>query len=58
MIDVLAEMTWRNPIFMLVFFGAIWFLPGVIIRKISQSKYEKEKAQQQLKKIERLYPKR
>ena len=58
MLESLAEMTWRNPIFMLVFFAAIWFLPGIVIRRISQSKYEQEKAKQQLRKIESLYPKR
>ncbi len=57
MLHNIAEMTWRNPIFMLVFFGSIWFIPGIIIRRISKARFEKQKAQKQLEKIQSLYPK-
>ncbi len=56
MLNTLAEMTWRNPIFMLVLFSAIWFVPGLMIRRISKAKHEKAKAQKQLEKIQSLYP--
>ena len=56
MIESLAEMTWKNPIFMLVFFGAIWFIPGILLRRIKQANYEKKKAEKQLERIKSLYP--
>ncbi len=57
MLNNLAEMTWRNPIFMIVLFGAIWFTPGIILRRIAKTKFEKEAAKKQAEKIQRLYPK-
>ena len=57
MLNNLAEMTWRNPIFMIVFFGVIWFAPGIIIRRLAKAKFEKEAATKQAEKIQRLYPK-
>ncbi len=57
MLNNLAEMTWRNPIFMIVFFGVVWFTPGIIIRRLAKAKFEKEAAKKQAEKIQRLYPK-
>ncbi len=57
MLDSFAEMTWKNPIFMMVFFGAIWFLPGILVRRFARKKHAEKKAKTQLEKIKRLYPK-
>ena len=57
MLDTIAEMTWKNPLFMLVFFSVIWFIPGILLRRVSKAKYEKKKAQKQLERIQSLYPK-
>ncbi len=57
MLERLAEMTWRNPIFMFVLFGALWFLPGLLYRRYLEVKSKKNKEEEQIKKIARLYPK-
>ena len=50
-------MTWYNPIFMLVVLGAIWFIPGIVLRRIAEKRYTVSKAEEQAKRIARLYPK-
>ena len=50
-------MTWRNPIFMIVFFGIIWYLPGVILRRIAEHRAKENAAENQARKISSLYPK-
>ena len=57
MFDKLLQMTWYNPIFMLVFIGAMWFVPGIIVRRIAEKRYKDEKARTQAMKIAKLYPK-
>ena len=57
MIDSLLEMTWRNPIFMMLAIGAIWFVPGLVVRRVAENKYRSSKAKTQSMKISRLYPK-
>lgn len=57
MLNMLAEMTWKNPIFMLVFFASLWFLPGIVLRRIARAKHKEQKAKKQLEEIQRLYPK-
>ncbi|ABX08741.1 Hypothetical protein P9211_08101 [Prochlorococcus marinus str. MIT 9211] len=57
MLDILAETTIRNPIFMFVFFGVIWFLPGILLRRLNEAKAKKRKETLQAEKIARLYPK-
>ncbi|KGG12531.1 MULTISPECIES: hypothetical protein [Prochlorococcus] len=56
MLEHLADATWRNPIFMLVFFGAIWYLPGIVIRRMAEKKAKANKERVQSEKIARLYP--
>ncbi len=56
MLENLANATWRNPIFMLVLFGAIWFMPGAIIRRVNAEKAKKEKERKQAESIAKLYP--
>ncbi len=57
MLDILADATFRNPIFMFVFFGTIWFLPGIILRRMNEAKAKERKERLQAEKIARLYPK-
>ncbi len=57
MIDAIADATWRNPLFMLILFGAIWVVPGLIIRRYSEAKALKKKEELQISKIAKLYPK-
>ncbi len=57
MLDGLADITWRNPIFMLVLFGVVWYLPGLILRRVTEAKKIENKKKLQQDKISRLYPK-
>ncbi len=57
MLDGLADITWRNPIFMLVLFGVVWYLPGLILRRVTEAKKIENKKKIQQDKISRLYPK-
>ena len=43
MLDLIAYMTWKNPVFMLIFFGMLWYLPGIIVRRRSEFLYLKKK---------------
>ena len=56
MIEFLAENTWRNPIFMLVLFTVLWFLPGAIYNRVTTYNKTKKKKEVQKKNIARLYP--
>tara|TARA_B100000700_G_C14629509_1_gene662095 strand:+ start:305 stop:511 length:207 start_codon:yes stop_codon:yes gene_type:complete len=56
-LDQLLKMTWYNPVFMMVLIGSIWFVPGVIIRRITEAKIKKSQIKAQDQKIARLYPK-
>ena len=42
---------------MIVLIGAIWFIPGVIVRRILDERIKKNKAESQAKRISSLYPK-
>ena len=57
MVNQLLQMTWYNPIFMLVAIGALWFVPGIIVRRITEAKSKNLRIKAQEKKIARLYPK-
>tara|TARA_Y100001968_G_scaffold317071_1_gene345640 strand:+ start:580 stop:750 length:171 start_codon:yes stop_codon:yes gene_type:complete len=50
-------MTLNNPIFIFVLITVVWFIPGIIVRRINEVKQEKRKKQKQDDAIERLYPK-
>ena len=56
-LDQLLKMTWYNPVFMMVLIGSIWFIPGLIIRRITEAKIKKSQIKAQDQKIARLYPK-
>ena len=57
MFNTLLQMTWYNPIFMIVTIGIIWFVPGMVLRRFLKRRYESDKAKAQADKIARLYPK-
>ena len=58
MLENLLRMTWYNPLFMMVVIGSIWFIPGIVLRRIAEKRYRSAKAQDQAQKIARLYPKK
>ncbi len=58
MIETLLDLTWRNPIFMFAVIGIIWFLPGIVIRRIAEKRYKASKKEAQAEAISRLYPKK
>tara|TARA_A100001037_G_C14699159_1_gene435192 strand:- start:345 stop:488 length:144 start_codon:yes stop_codon:yes gene_type:complete len=43
---------------MLVVIGAIWFIPGIVIRRIAENRYNASKEKAQAQAISRLYPKK
>ena len=53
----LLDMTINNPIFIFTVITIIWFLPGIIVRRISEAKRESKRKKAQNDAIERLYPK-
>ena len=53
----LLSMTAYNPLFIFALITVIWFVPGIIFRKIAEDKYKKAKVKDQLKAIAKLYPK-
>ena len=57
MLDYFLRMTWYNPIFMIVVIGALWFIPGIVVRRIAEKRYEEARDKSQAEKIARLYPK-
>ena len=57
MLDNFLRMTWYNPIFMVVVICAVWFIPGIVIRRIAENRFKIAKAKDQAKRISRLYPK-
>ncbi len=53
----LLDMTINNPIFIFAVITIIWFIPGIIIRRISEAKKENKRKKIQNDAIARLYPK-
>ncbi len=52
----LLQMTVYNPLFVLVAITVIWFLPGILVRRIVQRRFKASKIDAQAKAIARLYP--
>ena len=53
----LLDMTINNPIFIFAVITVIWFIPGIIVRRINETKKIKIKKKTQDDAIKRLYPK-
>jgi len=58
MLQQLSYMTWKNPIFMLVFFSVIWFLPGILIRRRVEFLNTKKREAERASRLSKLYPKK
>tara|TARA_Y100001968_G_C19207510_1_gene643061 strand:+ start:301 stop:537 length:237 start_codon:yes stop_codon:yes gene_type:complete len=54
----LLDMTINNPIFIFAIITVIWFIPGIILRRISEAKQEAKRIKKQTEAIEKLYPKK
>ena len=52
----ILNMTINNPIFILAVITVIWFLPGIIVRRINELKQLKKKKKTQADAIKKLYP--
>ena len=55
--NTLLDMTINNPIFIFAIIIVIWFIPGIIVRRINEVKLENKKKKRQSEAIQKLYPK-
>ena len=55
--SILLDMTINNPIFIFTLITVIWFIPGILVRKINESNKAKKKERNQTDAIKKLYPK-
>tara|TARA_Y100001968_G_scaffold167040_1_gene153018 strand:+ start:1257 stop:1418 length:162 start_codon:yes stop_codon:yes gene_type:complete len=49
-------MTVNNPLFIFTVITVIWFIPGIIVRRINEFKRKKKKEKAQSDAIKKLYP--
>jgi len=54
--DNIVDMTINNPIFIFTLITVIWFIPGIIVRRINNMKQVKKKEKKQADAIKKLYP--
>ena len=54
--DILLDMTINNPIFIFVLIIVIWFIPGILVRRINELKQIKKAKKRQADAINKLYP--
>ena len=57
MLETLRNMTLNNPLFIFALITVIWFLPGIILRRVARKKVEEKIIRSQKEEISRLYPK-
>ena len=55
--DILLDMTINNPIFIFALITVIWFIPGILVRRINELKKIKKTKKRQADAINKLYPK-
>lgn len=55
--SILLDMTINNPIFIFALITVIWFIPGILVRRINELKQIKKKEKIQADAIKKLYPK-
>ena len=53
---MLLDMTINNPIFIFALITVIWFIPGIVVRRINELKHLKKKEKIQSDAIKRLSP--
>ena len=54
--NILLDMTINNPIFIFALITVIWFIQGILLRRINELKQIKKKKKIQIDAIKRLYP--
>ena len=50
-------MTINNPLFILALITVIWFIPGILVRRLNELKLTRKKEKNQADAIRKLYPK-
>ena len=55
--NTLLDMTVNNPIFIFTVITVIWFIPGIIVRRIKETNQMNKKEKIQADAIQKLYPK-
>ena len=55
--NILLDMTINNPIFIFSVITVIWFIPGILVRRINELKQIQKKEKKQSDAIKKLYPK-
>ena len=53
---MLLDMTINNPIFIFALIIVIWFIPGILVRRLNELKQIKKKEKKQADAIKKLYP--
>tara|TARA_B100000214_G_C23823422_1_gene560739 strand:+ start:197 stop:433 length:237 start_codon:yes stop_codon:yes gene_type:complete len=53
----LLDMTINNPIFIFACITVIWFIPGILVRRLNELKKKEKKEKKQVDAINKLYPK-
>ena len=54
--SILLDMTINNPIFIFTLITVIWFIPGILVRRINELKQIKKSKKRQADAINKLYP--
>ena len=52
----ILDMTINNPLFIFAVITVIWFVPGIIVRRVNELKQIKKKNKNQADAIKKLYP--
>ena len=55
--NTLLDMTINNPIFIFALITVIWFIPGIIVRRVNEKKIINKQKKNQSDAIKKLYPK-
>ena len=55
--STLLNLTINNPIFIFALITVIWFIPGILVRRINEVKQINKKEKRQADAIKKLYPK-
>ena len=53
---ILLDMTINNPIFILALITVIWYIPGILVRRLNELNKIKKKEKSQADAIKKLYP--
>ena len=53
---ILLDMTINNPIFIFALITVMWFIPGILVRRLNELKQIKKKEKRQAEAIKKLYP--